>query len=101
MVVLDKLFFIWETKKVVADRVKQVVVLFSNDCMGIHWGIHSALVVLDEWSYRGGRLNRFGCNASKVVSATFLVACFLSLEESTCQTSKNIFYFTSFRSQEN
>ena len=24
----------------------------------------SALVILDEWSsYRGGRLNRFGCNA--------------------------------------
>ena len=28
-------FFIWETKKVVAGRVKQVVVLHSNDCMRI------------------------------------------------------------------
>ena len=31
----------------------------------------------------------------KVVSATFLLVCFLSLNESTCQTRKNVFYFTS------
>ena len=31
----------------------------------------------------------------KVVSATFLLACFLSLKESTCGTWKNVFYFTS------
>ena len=35
MVVLDRLFLIWEIKKVVAGRVKQVVVLYSNDCKGI------------------------------------------------------------------
>ena len=37
--------------------------------------------------------------ALKVVSATFLLVCFLSLNESTCQTRKNAFYFT--RSREN
>ena len=31
----------------------------------------------------------------KVVSATFLLVCFLSLKESTCETKKNVFYFTS------
>ena len=31
----------------------------------------------------------------KVVSATFLLVCFLSLKESTCQTKKNVSYFTS------
>ena len=31
----------------------------------------------------------------KVVSATFLLVCFLSLNESTSQTRKNAFYFTS------
>ena len=31
----------------------------------------------------------------KVVSATFLLVCVLSLNESTCQTRKNVFYFTS------
>ena len=31
----------------------------------------------------------------KVVSSTFLLVSFLSLNESTCQTIKNIFYFTS------
>ena len=35
VVVFERLFFIWETKKVVAGRV---VVLYSNDCMGICWG---------------------------------------------------------------
>ena len=31
----------------------------------------------------------------KAVSTTFLLVCFLSLKESTCETRKNIFYFTS------
>ena len=31
----------------------------------------------------------------KVVSATFVLVCFLSLNESTFQTRKNVFYFTS------
>ena len=31
----------------------------------------------------------------KVVSSTSLQVCFLSLNESTCQTRKNVFYFTS------
>ena len=31
----------------------------------------------------------------KVVSATFLLVCFLRLKGSTCETRKNVFYFTS------
>ena len=31
----------------------------------------------------------------KVVSATFLLVCFFRLKESTCETKKNVFYFTS------
>ena len=31
----------------------------------------------------------------KVMSATFLLVCFLRLKESTCETRKNVFYFTS------
>ena len=31
----------------------------------------------------------------KVVSPTFLLVCFLSLDESTCQTRENVIYFTS------
>ena len=31
----------------------------------------------------------------KVVSATFVLVCFSSLNESTCQTRKNVFYFIS------
>ena len=45
----------------VAGRVRQVAILYSNDCQGIAWA-DSALVVLDDWSsYRGGRLNMFDC----------------------------------------
>ena len=29
----------------------------------------------------------------KVVSATFLLVCFVCLKESTCETKKNVFYF--------
>ena len=46
----------------VNGRVRQVVVLHSNDWIGLAWA-DSALVVLGEWlSYRGGRTSRFGCN---------------------------------------
>ena len=31
----------------------------------------------------------------KVVSATFSLVCFVCLKESTCETRKNVFYFTS------
>ena len=31
----------------------------------------------------------------KVVSTTFLLVCFVCLKESTCETKKNAFYFTS------
>ena len=34
-------------------------------------------------------------NPLKVVSATFLLVCFSSLKESTCETWKNAFYFAS------
>ena len=30
----------------------------------------------------------------KVVSATFLLVCFVCLKESTCETKKTVFYFT-------
>ena len=41
-----------------------------------------------------GRLER-NLSTPDTVSATFLLVCFLSLKESTCETSKSIFYFTS------
>ena len=57
MVVLDGLFFVWETKKkVVAGRVRQVVVLYSNDCTRICLGALRIgrlrrVVVLQRWSF--------------------------------------------------
>ena len=46
---------------------------------------------------RGGNFLGWGWypSAHYVVSATFVLVCFLSLNESTCQTRKNGFYFTS------
>ena len=41
-------------------------------------------------------------NSLKLVSAKFVLVCFLRLKESTNETSKNASYFkSSFRSQEN
>ena len=74
----------------VAGRVKQVVVLFSNDCTGIRRGILSALVVLQRWSSEQVWLQCFeGC--VRYICASL----FFKSKESTCQTSKNAFYFTS------
>ena len=56
-------FFQLGAKKVVAGRVRQVVVLHSNDCTGICSG-ELVVVVLAKWSsYRGVRWNRFDGNA--------------------------------------
>ena len=41
VVVLDMFFYIWETKIVVAGRVRQVVILYSNDFIGICLGSFS------------------------------------------------------------
>ena len=37
----------------------------------------------------------FRTGGLKIVSATFLLVCFLSLNETSCQTRKNVFYFFS------
>ena len=79
----------------VAGRVKQVVVLYSNDCTGIRWGGLSIgrlrrVVVLQRWSSEQVWLQCFeGC--VRYICASF----FFKSKESTCQTSKNAFYFTS------
>ena len=38
VVALDRIFFICKSKKVVADCNRQVVLLYSNNCMGICLG---------------------------------------------------------------
>ena len=55
MVVLDSFFFILETKKVITGPVRQVVILYSNDCMGIGLGRlsighHRQVAILLRWS---------------------------------------------------
>ena len=39
-------------------------------------------------------LKLFSEGSLKAVSATFLVVCFVCLTDSTCETRKNVFYFT-------
>ena len=52
----------------VAGRIRQVVVLYSNDCMGIAL---SALRI-DEWlSYRGGHISRFNNTTNAIENRTF------------------------------
>ena len=51
-----QVFFIWETKKVVAGHVRQVVVLYSNNCMEICLDVRSTgrlrrVVFLWRWSF--------------------------------------------------
>ena len=44
--------------------------------------------ITDEW--RTGRMKEL-----KVVSATFLLVCFVSLKDAISETKRNVFYFTS------
>ena len=46
-------------------------------------------------SVKQNTLSTFEFIALNIVSATFLLVCFLSLNKSTYQTWKNVFYFTS------
>ena len=56
-----QVFFIWETKKVVAGCVRQVVSYTVMIVWEFAW-VDSALVILDKWSsYKGGHLSRFDC----------------------------------------
>ena len=53
--------------------------------------INSGLAVADQALKIVERLS----NPLKVVSATFLLVCFVCLQESTYKKWKNVFYFTS------
>ena len=80
MVVLDRFFSFEGQKKVVAGRIRQVVVVlytYCNACMGIGLGgADPALVAAGKWaSYRGGSISRFdsvmfalnlACNRNKL-----------------------------------
>ena len=58
-------FSIWGTKKVITCPARQVVVLYSNDCMRISL-CRLSIGHLRQWlSYRGGHLNRFDCNKNR------------------------------------
>ena len=62
MVVLDRLFSFGRQKKVVSGHVKQVVILYSNNCVEIRLGGLSIgrlrrVVVLQRW------LSEHVCNA--------------------------------------
>ena len=57
MVVFDRLFFDLEVKKVVAVRIRQAVVFYSNDIRVFAW-VDSAMVALHRRSFE-----QFDCNA--------------------------------------
>ena len=79
MAVLGRFFFIWGTKKVITGRIRQVVILYSNNCMGI--GLDGlSIVVLNEWSsYRGGHLSRFDCTENYLDTKKLTVSQKISL----------------------
>ena len=51
-----------------------------------------SILLLYFSSYRSIKINVVHL---KVVSAAFLIVCFLCLKENTCETRKNVSYFTS------
>ena len=79
--------FLWK-------RLKQVS-LFTKS-------LHTFPIMLNSWCVVIVSLNLLSKETIivwektlKVVSATFLLFCFVSLKESFCETRRNVFYFTS------
>ena len=56
-----QIFLYLGDKKVVDSRVRQVVVLYSNDCMGICLGLLSIVHLRLVVAFRGSLLNTFDC----------------------------------------
>ena len=76
-------------------------VIGKSETGGI-WKKHEQKLDINILEFLGAKLGLFSSSKMietlstlKVVSVTFLLVCFLSLNESTCQTRKNVFYFTS------
>ena len=57
--------------------------ILSHVCWKSHERARARAIFLQWWSLL------------QAVSTTFLLVCFVSLKESTCETRKNVFYFTS------
>ena len=83
-------------------QVIQTLTGFCLTCVTLNLIVHiKTMWFITMWFIASLHLNR----CLKVVSATLLLVCFLSLKESTCETWENVFYFTSkalsFCSREN
>ena len=79
------------------------VELKSKCLSSSHLNINSLSKIFDNFNHLNnelefdvlGILRILKSQSLKVVSATFLLVCFVCLRESTCETRKNAFYFTS------
>ena len=84
-----------------------IIMFFQKKTFLIFWQTKTPKKFLifqeTELSYVSGNLETVLCfrkwnflaTSLKVMSATFLLVCFLCLKESTCETRKNVFCFTS------
>ena len=98
-------------------RPPYITLTFSHNTQGYHYCYHSRqqqfsfnmliCVILELYltskrkpknfsnSVKRNTLSQFEFIALKIVCVTFLLVYFLSLNKSTCQTRKNVLYFTS------
>ena len=57
----------------------------------LQWGIYTSILT---WVHSKNLLVATEASNLKVVSTIFLLVCVLNLNDSTCQITKNVFYFT-------
>ena len=91
--------FIWKAERVVSGHVRQVVVLYCNNCMGICLGRLSIGRLRQVFVLQKCCLNRFDCTSEKhfiILEACvcyFLSIFIFSSNYRPSKTIKNVFYF--------
>ena len=70
--------------------------IFSNKNVSVYWDYESSdFRRVAETKRRYVEVIVLLSTIKKVVSATFLLVCFVSIKNSICETRKDVFYFTS------
>ena len=81
--------------------MQKILHIVEVEHLDLHNKQHLNLCFNQEWILQLGYLmdishvEKVDIKTLKVVSATFLLVCFLSLKESICKTWKNVSYFIS------
>ena len=97
---ISKAFKFFTSLSLMEFQVSYLALFLFYSVIGIfRWfwmgSLHKNIQLMLEFLKGPFLVLHFSYYTLKVVPVTFLLVCFLCLKESTCETRKNVFYFTS------